>query len=342
MPPPPLPPFKRSPDASATASTESIDKESIDKESADKENADTESAVAASAEACPPTELTETDSEEESEEEVEVTVADLIAEQRHAWGVDGFIANITRAVRRANELKCDPLQMTVHSENLRLGGYVTKRAFRRSSTATTSNWSRRWLVLYKSGLQYYKSESATEPRGFVQLTADSKITECEAGRFGSKHPYCFEIEINAHLSSSGPELEETAHADPQADPDAMPQLPPPKYNTFYASCDSERQRFMWISHVSHAIVDLRTEKREFEQTKAEREKAVRKFEKKHKVCLLHTYLPRLSYPHAYIHAYTQSSAFALSTHAAQNTYAREWTRPSRCCSRWATTSVKTC
>ena len=322
VPPPPLPPFKGSPDAPATAPADSAAEEST---------------VAALSEEFPPApELTESESESESEEESEeatdVTVADIIAQQEHAWGVDGFIAKITRAVRRANELKCDPLQMTVHSENLRLGGYITKRAFRRSSTSTSNSWSRRWLVLYKSGLQYYKSESATEPKGFVPLSADSKVTECEVGRFGSKHPYCFEIELNAHLSPFGPEKEELLDASLEADPDAMPQLPPPKYNNFYVSCDSERQRFMWISHISHAIVDLRTEKRQFENNKAEREKAVRKFEKKHKVRILHTYM----------HTCTQPPALALSTHGTSNTNARERTRPSRCCSRSAMTCARTC
>ena len=216
-----------------------------------------------------------------------MTVAELIAEQEQSWGVDGFVAKITRAVRRANLLKCDPLQLTVLSENLRLAGYITKRAFRRSSNAITNNWQKRWLVLYKRGLQYYKSESAAEPRGFIPLTAGSKVSECPPGKFGSKYSYCFEINLNTHLSVNSDKASAEVDESAEADPDAMPELPPPKYNTFYASCASERQRFMWISHISHAIVDLETEAREFQKNKLEREKAVSAFEKKHVVGPLH-------------------------------------------------------
>ena len=210
-----------------------------------------------------------------------MTVADLIAEQEQSWGAHGFIAKITRAVRRANKLKCDPLQLTVDSRNLRLAGYVTKRAFRRTSKVGSfrDNWQKRWLVLYKRGLQYYKSETATDPKGFIPLTADSTICECEEGKFGSRHPYCFEITINSHMSMSSPKNEDEP-TDPD-DPNALPELPPPKYNMFYASCSSQRDRFMWISHISHAIVDLVTEESEFKQTQAEREKGVSKFEKRH-------------------------------------------------------------
>ncbi len=123
------------------------------------------------------------------------------------------------------------------SENRRIGGFLQLNIVMKNEQVVTG-WQRQWVVLFGRGIQYFNLDTDQQPKGYIPLTASSQIKECTAFD-GRPVQHCFVV----FVSPDGFKTTDRQSADQH------------QY-VMYGQCASHQQYLMWVSQLSHAIVDL--------------------------------------------------------------------------------------
>ena len=165
------------------------------------------------------------------------TVGELIRSQRDLWSGSGLIAQIVRTIHRAQHKRADPYELIFDSEKRRIGGFLDLNIIVKHEKVVTG-WHRKWTVLFDRGIQYFQSDRDQQAKGYIPLTASSQVKECTAFD-GQPVKNCFVV----FVSPDGFKVSDRTHEQH-------------KY-VLYGQCQNHQQYLMWISQLSHAIVDLK-------------------------------------------------------------------------------------
>eukprot|EP00750_Incisomonas_marina_P003362 INCI13080.3.p1 GENE.INCI13080.3~~INCI13080.3.p1 ORF type:complete len:1652 (-),score=267.90 INCI13080.3:98-5053(-) len=171
------------------------------------------------------------------------TVGNLIRGQVDLWGGNGLIAQIVRTIHRAQHKRADPYELIFDSEKRRIGGFLKLNIIVRDQQLVTG-WTRRWTVLFDRGIQYFQNDSDQAAKGYIPLTASSQVKECTSfdGRLVKN---CFVVFVSPDGFKATDRSAKERH----------------QY-VLYGQCENHQQYLMWVSQLSHAIVDLKNSARD--------------------------------------------------------------------------------
>ena len=131
-----------------------------------------------------------------------------------------------------------------------------------------TGWTTKWTVLFDRGIQFFNNDKDSQAQGYMPLTASSEVKECTSFD-GVQLKNCFVVfvstdgfKVTARYNCCCLQSRNyvnyvilNVQATDRMEDDQHQYI-------VYGQCENHQQYLMWVSQLSHAIVDLKNSARD--------------------------------------------------------------------------------